>query len=145
MLGDDDLKEIRRRKMELMVKRAQQEEVLEPLANGVVHPLFEADFWQTIQKTKTAIVDFYGDWCMPCKTLAPIMADLATDYKGKVFFAKVDIDRNVRIAVQFGVQSVPMVFAFKNGAPVHNLPGLRRYDDYDIWIEALLKLQPASQ
>ncbi|UCE09352.1 MAG: hypothetical protein JSW61_10275 [Candidatus Thorarchaeota archaeon] len=141
MLSDDDLKEIRRRKMELMMKRAQQPEVLEPMANGLVNPLYDSDFWTKMQNTKTAMVDFYGEWCMPCKTLAPIMAQLAIDYEGEVYFAKVDIDRNVRIAIHFGVQSVPMVFAFKNGTPVHKLPGLRRYDDYDILISQLLKMQ----
>ncbi|MGY5873746.1 MAG: thioredoxin domain-containing protein [Candidatus Thorarchaeota archaeon] len=132
MLSDDELAEIRRRKMKLLMEEAQKPKVAEPLANGLVNQLHDHDFWQTIQQTKVAIVDFYGEWCNPCKALAPIIAELAQDYEGKAYFAKIDIDRNRRIAGQFGVQSVPMVIVFKDGKPVGNLPGLRGYGDYDM-------------
>lgn len=144
MLGDDELAEIRRRKMELMMKRAKEAQqpkpqVLEPTANGTVTILTEANFWQAIQQTKTALVDFFGEWCGPCKTLAPILAELASEYKSRVYFAKVDIDRNRRLAGQFGVQSVPNVFAFKNGRVVNNLAGVRSWNEYDAWIRRLLE------
>jgi thioredoxin 1 len=144
-LDDKELEEIRRRKMELMMQRAEQkkkqEQVSEPYATGIVSELTEYNFWQTIQKTKLALVDMYGVWCQPCKMLAPILAELAKDYKGKVFFGKIDIDRNPRITAQFGVQSVPMVVVFKNGKPAGMLPGLRNYAEYDMLIERLLDEQ----
>lgn len=137
MLSDDELEEIRRRKMKILMERAQKPKVAEPLANGVVNLLFDHNFWQTIQQTKVAIIDFYGEWCNPCKVLAPIFAELAKDYEGKAFFGKIDIDRNRRTVGQFGVQSVPMVIVFKDGKPVGNLPGLRSYADYDMVLSQL--------
>ena len=138
MLSDDELAEIRRRKMKLLMEEAKKPKVAEPLANGLVNQLHDHDFWQTIQQTKIAVVDFYGEWCNPCKTLAPIFAELAQDYAGKAYFAKIDIDRNRRTVGQFGVQSVPMVIVFKDGKPVGNLPGLRGYADYDMVLTQLI-------
>ena len=77
MLNDDELEEIRRRKMKILMERAREAEKpkeMEPMANGRVNLLTDANFWSTIQKTKFAIVDFFGQWCGPCKTLAPIFS-----------------------------------------------------------------------
>ena len=142
MLSDDELEEIRRRKMQLMLERAQKPKVAEPMANGIVNLLYDHNFWQTIQKTKVAFVEFYGEWCNPCKVLAPIFSELAQDYKDKVYFAKIDIDRNRMTVAQFGVQSVPMVIVFKNGKVVGSLPGLRSYADYDRAINQVLGKGP---
>ncbi len=118
--------------------QAQAPKVNEPMANGFVNLLTEASFWPTVQQTKTALIDFYGEWCSPCKMLAPIFNELAKEFQGKVFFGKIDIDKNPRTTAQFGVQSVPMVIAFQNGKPVGKLPGLRTYNDYDMILEKLL-------
>jgi len=142
MLSDDELEEIRRRKMQLMMERAQKPKVAEPMANGVVNHLYDHNFWQTIQQTKIAFVEFYGEWCNPCKVLAPIFAELAQDYKEKVYFAKIDIDRNRMTVGQFGVQSVPMVIVFKKGKVVGSLPGLRGYSDYEMAITQVLGKSP---
>ncbi|MHA2396956.1 MAG: thioredoxin family protein [Candidatus Thorarchaeota archaeon] len=145
MLNDDELEEIRRRKMQILMEQAQQAQqpqVLEPMANGRVNILTDASFWDTIQQTKYAFVEFFGEWCSPCKTLAPIFAALAQDFEGKVYFAKIDIDHNRRATTQFGVQSVPMVIVFKDGKPLGKLPGLRPYADYDMIIEQLLGKGP---
>lgn len=123
-------------------QQAQQPQVLEPMANGRVNILTDASFWDTIQQTKFAFVEFFGEWCSPCKTLAPIFAALAQDNEGKVYFAKIDIDRNRRAISQFGVQSVPMVIVFKDGKPLGKLPGLRPYADYDMILEQLLGKGP---
>jgi thioredoxin 1 len=138
MLNDEELEAIRRRKMQLLMERASQPQVEEPMAQGYITELNDSNFWATIGNTKTALVDFYGAWCQPCKALAPILQELATEYKGRVFFAKVDIDRNLALARQFQVQSVPNVFGLKRGKPVGNLTGLRSINDYDIWIGRLL-------
>lgn len=145
MLNDDELEEIRRRKMKILMERAREAEKpkeMEPMANGRVNLLTDANFWSTIQKTKFAIVDFFGQWCGPCKTLAPIFSALAQDYQGKVYFAQIDIDLNRRTTSQFGVQSVPMVIAFKDGKPLGKIPGLRSYNDYDMVLEQLIGKGP---
>ena len=145
MLNDDELAEIRRRKTQILIERAQQAQqpkVLEPMANGRVNILTDASFWDTIQLTKYAFIEFFGEWCSPCKTLAPIFRALAQDNEGKVYFAKVDIDRNRRATTLFGVQSVPMVIVFKDGKPLGKLPGLRPYADYDNILDQLLGKGP---
>jgi len=145
MLNDEELEEIRRRKMQILIERAQQAQqpkVIEPMANSIVNELNDSNFWQTISNTKYAIVDFYGDWCVPCKKLAPILSELAKDYDGKVYFAKSDIDKNQRTTVQFGVQSVPMVIAFKDGKPIGKLPGLYPFNHYDMVLEQMLATGP---
>lgn len=138
MLSDDELAEIRRRKMQLLLEKAKQVKIPEPMSKGYPVLLTDAIFWQTIRDTKIALVDFYGEWCQPCKQLAPVFASLAQEYKGRVFFGKIDIDRNPRTAAQFDVQSVPMVIVFKDGKAIGALPGLRPYNDYDMILEDLL-------
>lgn len=135
---DEELAEIRRRKMQELMAQSQAPKVEEPLANGMVNLLTDGTFWSTLQQTKNALIDFYGEWCNPCKMLAPIFNELSKDFQGKVFFGKIDIDRNPRTTAQFGVQSVPMVIAFKNGRPAGQIPGLRTYNDYDMVLERLL-------
>ncbi|MFX1604994.1 MAG: thioredoxin domain-containing protein [Promethearchaeota archaeon] len=145
MLNEDELEEIRRRKMQILMeraKKAQQPQVMEPMANGHVNLLTDANFWQIIQRTKFALVEFFGEWCSPCKVLAPIFAELAQEYNEKVYFAKIDIDRNRRTTTQFGVQSVPMVIVFKYGKPLGKIPGLRSYNDYDMMLEQLIGKGP---
>ncbi len=137
---DDELAELRKKKMQQLIAQAQappKPEVAEPLGNGKVNLLFDSNFWSTLQQTNTALIDFYGEWCNPCKMLAPIFSELAQDYQGKAYFGKIDIDRNPRTTAQFGVQSVPMIIAFRNGKPVGQLPGLRTYTDYDLLLQRL--------
>ncbi|MFW9909429.1 MAG: thioredoxin family protein [Candidatus Thorarchaeota archaeon] len=138
---EDELAEIRRRKTEALMRQAQAPPIVEPMGNGVVNPLTDDTFWLMVQKTKTAFIDFYGEWCQPCKMLAPIFRELAKDYQGKAFFGKIDTDRNPRITAQFGVQSVPMVIVFRKGLPVGQLAGLRTYNDYDLILEKLVAAQ----
>ncbi len=138
---DDELAEIRKRKMQQLIQEAHappKPEVAEPMGNGVVNVLFDTTFWNTIKQTNTALIDFYGEWCQPCKMLAPIFTELSQDYKGQAFFGKIDIDRNPRTTAQFSVQSVPMIIAFKKGQPVGKLPGLRTYTDYDLLLQKLV-------
>ncbi|MBD3158496.1 MAG: thioredoxin [Candidatus Lokiarchaeota archaeon] len=139
MTEDEELAKIRQRKMQELIRRSQQSEVREPLAKGTVEHLTEQNFWSTLKKTNIALVDFFAEWCGPCKALTPIFQRLAQDYEGEAFIGKIDIDRNQRAAQQFGVQSVPMVVVFKNGEPVGRLPGLRTYNDYSSIIERFLK------
>ena len=68
--------------------------------------------------TMPCIIDFYADWCGPCKRVAPIMEELAKEYKGKVIFYKMNVDNNQEVAQVFGIQSIPSVlFVPTNGKP----------------------------
>ena len=76
------------------------------------------DFEQSvIQADSPVLVDFYADWCGPCKTQTPILGELAQEFDGRVKFAKVDIDveGNKDLAVKYGVMSVPTLIIFSNG------------------------------
>ncbi len=85
------------------------------------------DFEQAIIKADTpALVDFYADWCGPCKTQAPILGQLAEEFDGKVKFAKVDIDvdGNKDLAVKYGVLSVPTLILFSGGEVKETMVGV---------------------
>lgn len=86
----------------------------------------EADFQAVViegSKTAPVVVDFWADWCQPCKTLGPILEKVTNETQGSVRLAKVDVDANPRLAQAFGVQGIPMVIAFKDGKPVSQFTG----------------------
>lgn len=85
------------------------------------------DFEQSVIQADTPVlVDFYADWCGPCKTQAPILGQLAEEFDGKVKFAKVDIDvgGNKDLAVKYGVLSVPTLILFSNGEVKETMVGV---------------------
>jgi thioredoxin 1 len=85
------------------------------------------DFEQSVIQADTPVlVDFYADWCGPCKTQAPILGQLAEDFDGKIKFAKVDIDvdGNKDLAVKYGVLSVPTLILFSNGEVKETMVGV---------------------
>ncbi len=70
---------------------------------------------EVVNSNIPVVVDFWAEWCGPCRIIAPIMEDLATQYEGKVKVGKLDVDSNPQTAVKFGVRSIPTVLFFKNG------------------------------
>ena len=86
----------------------------------------EADFQSVViegSKQTPVVVDFWADWCQPCKTLGPMLEKVTNEAQGAVRLAKVDVDANPRLAQAFGVQGIPMVIAFKDGKPVSQFTG----------------------
>ena len=71
------------------------------------------------------LVDFYADWCGPCRALAPTVDAVAQRYQGKATVGKLDIDQNQELAGQLGVSSIPTLIVFKDGQPVDRLVGLQ--------------------
>jgi thioredoxin 1 len=69
------------------------------------------------------VVDFWATWCGPCRMIAPILDQLATEYAGKVKVAKVDVDTNIKTATRFNVRSIPLLLFFKGGKVVDQIVG----------------------
>ncbi|MDG6985743.1 MAG: thioredoxin [Nitrososphaerota archaeon] len=70
---------------------------------------------EVVKASQPVVVDFYADWCGPCKMVEPIIHQLSKDYAGKVKFVKVDTDANQELAMQFGIMSIPTVMFFSKG------------------------------
>lgn len=85
------------------------------------------------------LVDFYADWCIPCKMLSPTLSAIADDYKGKMTVAKLNIDQAQNIAAKFGVMSIPTVILFKNGVVVEKKIGLSPKGVYEKIIDTALE------
>ena len=84
----------------------------------------DTDFEETVLNSKLPVlVDFWADWCMPCKMIAPIVEELAQEYEGKVGFAKVDVDSNPKTAMNYGIRSIPTLLIFKEGKPIETIVG----------------------
>ncbi len=81
-------------------------------------------FEQEVLKSNTpVVVDFWAAWCGPCKMIAPILEEIASEYDGKLKVAKVDVDSNTKIASQFRIMSIPSLLFFKNGQLVEQVVG----------------------
>ncbi len=72
-------------------------------------------FSELLKKEKAVLVDFYADWCGPCKAMEPVIREVAKNVEGKVKVVKINIDKNVQAAQQYSVQAVPTFMIFKNG------------------------------
>ncbi len=76
-----------------------------------------------LQSEKPVLTDFWAEWCGPCKMIAPILEDIASEYEDDLTVAKVDVDENPGIAMRYGVQSIPTLILFKNGQEAKRLIG----------------------
>ena len=89
------------------------------------------------------MVDFWAEWCGPCRTLGPVIEELAGHYDGKVSVAKVDVDSNQQIAMKFGIRSIPTVMLFNKGELVSSFVGVRPRGDSAQAIDEVLKTSAA--
>jgi thioredoxin 1 len=86
--------------------------------------LTEETFEQEVLKaTLPVLIDFWAVWCGPCKAIAPMIEELAAEYDGKLKIGKVDVDHHQKIAMQFGIRSMPTLLIFKGGKVVEQIVG----------------------
>ena len=83
-------------------------------------PTFEAD---VLNASEPVVVDFYADWCGPCRMMTPVVEQLAVEYAGKVTIGKLDVDANQDIAIRYGVMGIPTLGLFRAGKLVDRLVG----------------------
>lgn len=85
--------------------------------------LTDATFDETIKSDKPVLVDFWAEWCGPCKMIGPSVEELAHDYEGRAVIAKLNVDENPQVTARFGVRSIPTLLVFKNGQIVDKQVG----------------------
>ena len=93
------------------------------MSNKVVHTNdnnFEAD---VLKSDKTVLLDFWAEWCGPCKMIAPVVEELSEEYDGKINFAKVDVDVDPRTAMAYGIRSIPTMLVIKDGKVADQIIG----------------------
>mgnify|MGYP000238650469 CR=1 FL=1 len=96
---------------------------------------FEAD---VLQSSTPVLVDYWAEWCGPCKMIAPALEEISDELAGKLTIAKVDIMENTDIAAQMGVQSIPLMVLFKNGEAVARKLGAAPKGQLKAWLESEL-------
>jgi thioredoxin 1 len=98
------------------------------MASEKIKTFTDADFDQSV-KNGVVLVDFWAEWCAPCRRLAPTVDQLADDYNGRVTVAKVNIDENPMTPVRFYIRGIPTILLFKNGELKETVVGLANKDD----------------
>lgn len=109
------------------------------MASDKVVTLTDDNFQQeVIESDQPVLVDFWAEWCMPCKMLAPTIDDLAGEYDGRLKVGKVDTDSNRETALKHGISAIPTVMLFKGGQVVKRFVGLQAKKEFKQAIDANL-------
>jgi len=90
---------------------------------GKTLEITDSNFNDVISKNKTVLVDFWAEWCGPCRIIGPVIEELANEYEGKAIIGKLDIDSNQESSVKYGVRSIPTILTFKDGEIVDRQVG----------------------
>ncbi len=112
-MEDKELEKLKEEKIKKMLDQAKV---------GVVK-LDSSSFDSFLNTDLPVLVDFWADWCMPCRMMAPVMEELAQAYTERALFGKVNVDENPQIASRYGIMSIPHFLIFKNGTRVEKIVG----------------------
>ncbi|MBB3808533.1 thioredoxin 1 [Pseudochelatococcus contaminans] len=103
------------------------------MTSKVTDSSFEAD---VLKADKPVVVDFWAEWCGPCRAIAPALEELSTELDGKVKIVKLNVDENPNTAAQFGIRSIPTLLLFKDGKLAAQKVGASHKTDLSNWIGA---------
>ena len=120
MSEDPEIEKIKQRKLEEMMRQQNQPQI-EP---GITD-LNDANFDQIVSAENPTLVDFWAEWCGPCKMIGPALEELSNEYGGTVKIAKVNVDNSPDIARRFEVMSIPTLILFKDGEPAKRVVGAK--------------------
>ena len=98
----------------------------------------DANFEELVNSGKPMVLDFWAEWCGPCRMVGPIIDELATEYEGRVTIGKMDVDNNNDVVAQFGIRNIPTVLFFKDGKMVDKQVGAAQKPVFVSKIEAIL-------
>ena len=122
---DEELARLTQRKLEEIMKKGKmgaQQETSTKL-EGKPIALSDANFQSEISRHPLMVVDFWAAWCGPCRMVAPVIEQLASEYAGRVAFGKLDVDENPMVSNSFGIQSIPTILVFRDGKQVDGILG----------------------
>ncbi|MGQ9691278.1 MAG: thioredoxin [Thermoproteota archaeon] len=122
MENDEELEKIKQAKLREMMRKSKASEKEGIILNKPID-VTDTTFKETIQSHSLMVVDCWAPWCGPCHMVAPIVEELARDYAGKIFFGKLNVDENPKVAMQYGIMSIPTLLVFKNGKLVDRIVG----------------------
>lgn len=130
----DELEKIKQKKVKKLMEKISSKELKIDKPIKVTSKNFD----QILKQYENVVVDFWAEWCMPCKMIAPIIEELAKEYAGKVVFAKLSTDESPEVAVRYGISAIPTLLFFKKGKPVDQIIGAMPKSEIKRWIERRL-------
>lgn len=124
MASDDfELERIKARKMRELLNPSERSMPASGSSPSQPVDLSDSEFDEFVNRYPLVVVDFWAEWCAPCRFMSPVVRELAAEMAGKVVFGKLNVDLNPETASRFGVMSIPTFIVFKNGKPVDAIVG----------------------
>ncbi len=106
-----------------LLEEKEAETAVEEEQQGLVIELSADNFDEAVRKYRVLVVDCWAEWCAPCRMVAPVIAELAKDYQGKITFGKLDVDNNQSVAMKYNIRSIPTLLIFKDWQLVDQIVG----------------------